>query len=194
MSINEIKSQIKASMDVKMLFLQNELLLQKVFDLASHCTQCLSRGGKIIFCGNGGSFADAQHLSAEFTSKFMLNRSGLASITLGTNSSALTAIGNDYGYDQVFAREIEAIGTHADILIAITTSGNSTNIITAIEAAKSKNIPVVVFAGQSNGKVIDTLDVINVPSSNTARIQECHILIGHIVCGIVEQNMFGNSR
>ncbi len=174
------------------MFLQNQLLLQKVADTASQCIQCLSRGGKIIFCGNGGSFADAQHISAEFTSRFKFNRPGLASVTLGTNSSALTAIGNDYGYDQVFAREIEAIGTDADILIAITTSGNSTNILHAIEAAEAKGIPTIVLAGEKNGKVVGALDIVNVPSSDTARIQECHILIGHIICEIVEKNIFGN--
>ena len=194
MSINIIKSEIQASIDVKTLILQDKLLMQKVYDLASQCTQCLRAGGKIIFCGNGGSFADAQHLSAEFTSKFMFDRPGLASIALGTNSSAMSAIGNDYGYEKVFAREIESIASKNDILIAITTSGNSTNVVKAVKAAKSAGIPVVVFTGNSKGKLNDMCNFINIPSSQTPRIQECHILIGHIICGMVEQNMFGNHN
>ncbi|MDB4229104.1 SIS domain-containing protein [Paracoccaceae bacterium] len=194
MSLDIIQSEIQASIDVKTLLLKNNSLMQKVHDLAQSCTQCLDVGGKLIFCGNGGSFADAQHLSAEFTSKFLFDRPGLASIALGTNSSAMTAIGNDYGYDNVFSREIEAIATQNDILIAITTSGNSSNILKAIKAAKTKNVPVVVFTGESNGKLGDNCSAINIPSNQTARIQECHILIGHIICGIVEGNIFGNSK
>ncbi len=194
MSIHIIRSEIQASIDVKTLILRDTLLMQKVYDLASQCTQCLRAGGKIIFCGNGGSFADAQHLSAEFTSRFMFDRPGLASIALGTNSSAMSAIGNDYGYDKVFAREIEAIATKDDILIAITTSGNSANVIKAVEAANCASIPVAVFTGKGKGKLSDKCSIINIPSNQTARIQECHILIGHIICGIVEQNIFGNHQ
>ena len=112
-------------------------------------------GGKIIFCGNGGSFADAQHLSAEFTSRFLFDRPGLPSLALGTNSSAMTAIGNDYGYENVFAREIQAIATPADVLIAITTSGNSGNILKALEAAKETNVPSVVLTGSGRGMLDD---------------------------------------
>ena len=133
-------------------------------------------------------------MSAEFTSRFLFDRPGLASIALGTNSSAMTAIGNDYGYDNVFSREIEAIATQNDILIAITTSGNSTNIIKATETAKNKGLQVTVFTGASNGKLGDHCSAINVPSNQTARIQECHILIGHIICGLVEENIFGKSK
>ena len=146
--------------------------------------------GKIIFCGNGGSFADAQHLSAEFTSRFLFDRPGLPSIALGTNSSAVTAIGNDYGYEKVFPREIESIATPNDILIAITTSGNSDNILKALEAAKINHIPTVVFTGAGRGKLPEDVVTLNVPSTETARIQECHILLGHIVCGLVEETIF----
>ena len=154
----------------------------------------LRAGGKIIFCGNGGSFADAQHLSAEFTSRFLFDRPGLPSLALGTNSSAMTAIGNDYGYENVFAREIQAIATPADVLIAITTSGNSGNILKALEAAKEANVPAVVLTGAGRGMLDDATETLNIPSTDTARIQECHILLGHIICGLVEESIFGSLR
>jgi D-sedoheptulose 7-phosphate isomerase len=194
MKLTDIKNEIRASIEVKNKLLDDEILLQKIVNLAEQCTQALKLGGKVIFCGNGGSFADAQHLSAEFTSRFMFDRPGLASLALGTNSSAMTAIGNDYGYENVFSREIEAIGEPSDVLIAITTSGNSINIIKAIEAALKKDIPLVVFTGSSNGKLQNNIATLNMPSSNTARIQECHILVGHILCGIVESNIFSNEK
>ena len=135
MTIDLIKEEIQASIDVKTSLLGDGVLMQQVSDLAKKCTEVLQAGGKVIFCGNGGSFADAQHLSAEFTSRFLFDRPGLASLALGTNS-AMTAIGNDYGYENVFAREIEAIATPGDVLIAITTSGNSGNVLKALESAK----------------------------------------------------------
>ncbi|MDB2676315.1 SIS domain-containing protein [Amylibacter sp.] len=167
--------------------------MQQVFELAEKCTLALRAGGKIIFCGNGGSFADAQHLSAEFTSKFLFDRPGLASLALGTNSSALTAIGNDYGYENVFAREIQSIATPADVLIAITTSGNSRNILKALEVAKEFNVPSVVFTGAGKGMLDATTETLIIPSTNTARIQECHILLGHIICGLIEESIFGSG-
>ena len=147
MTLETIKTSIQASIDTKAALLIDTALLQQVSSLADRCTSALRAGGKIIFCGNGGSFADAQHLSAEFTSRFLFDRPGLASLALGTNSSAMTAIGNDYGYENVFAREIQAIATPADVLIAITTSGNSGNILKALDAAKETNVPAVVLTG-----------------------------------------------
>ena len=194
MTIDSVKSEIQASIDVKTTLLSDDALMQKVFNLAERCTEALRAGGKIIFCGNGGSFADAQHLSAEFTSRFLFDRPGLASLALGTNSSAMTAIGNDYGYDNVFSREIEAVANSEDIIIAITTSGNSTNILKALKAAKKKGIPSVVFTGLGRGMLEDDTDTLNMPSTDTARIQECHILIGHIVCGLVESTIFSSLR
>ena len=194
MTIQSVKSQIQASIDVKATLLGKEALMQQVFELAEKCTSALRAGGKVIFCGNGGSFADAQHLSAEFTSRFLFDRPGLPSLALGTNSSAMTAIGNDYGYENVFAREIQAIATPADVLIAITTSGNSGNILKALEAAKEANVPAVVLTGAGRGMLDDATETLNVPSTDTARIQECHILIGHIICGMVEASMFSNRN
>lgn len=192
MILQRIKSEIQASIDVKARLLGEDVLIQQVYDLAEKCTAALRVGGKIIFCGNGGSFADAQHLSAEFTSRFLFDRPGLASLTLGTNSSAMTAISNDYGYENVFAREIQAIATPADVLIAITTSGNSGNILKALKAAKVANVPAVVLTGAGRGMLEDDIETLNIPSTNTARIQECHILVGHIICGVVEASMFGS--
>ena len=194
MTIDSVKAEIQASIDTKTMLLSDDALMQQIFDLAERCTVALRAGGKIIFCGNGGSFADAQHLSAEFTSRFLFDRPGLASIALGTNSSAMTAIGNDYGYENVFAREIEAIATPADVLIAITTSGNSENILKALKAAKEKNVPTVVLTGAGKGRLPKDIDALHIPSSDTARIQECHILIGHIICGLVEADIFSELR
>ena len=194
MTISTVKELISASIEVKTQLLNDDQLMSQVLDLASKCIESLNNGGKIIFCGNGGSFADAQHLSAEFTSRFLFDRPGLASLALGTNSSAMTAIGNDYGYENVFAREIQAIATPADMIIAITTSGNSGNILKALEAAKNNNIPAFVFTGAGRGKLADDIVTLNIPSTQTARIQECHILIGHIVCGLVEESMFSPRK
>ena len=194
MILQSIKSEIQASIDVKARLLGEDVLIQQVYDLAEKCTAALRVGGKIIFCGNGGSFADAQHLSAEFTSRFLFDRPGLASLTLGTNSSAMTAIGNDYGYENVLAREIQSIATPADVLIAITTSGNSGNILKALEAAKAANVPSVVLTGAGRGLLNNATETLNVPSTDTARIQECHILLGHIICGLVEEAFFGSLR
>jgi len=194
MTIDIVKAEIQASIDVKITLLSDDALMQQVLGLAERCAAALRAGGKIIFCGNGGSFADAQHLSAEFTSRFLFDRPGLASIALGTNSSAMTAIGNDYGYDNVFAREIEAIANPTDMIIAITTSGNSSNILKALESAKEKDIPAVVLTGLGRGKLGADIQTLNIPSTETARIQESHILIGHIVCGLVESDIFADLR
>ena len=194
MTIDSVKAEIQASIDVKTTLLSDDALMQKVFNLAERCTEALRAGGKIIFCGNGGSFADAQHLSAEFTSRFLFDRPGLASLALGTNSSAMTAIGNDYGYENVFAREIQAIATPADVLIAITTSGNSGNILKALQAAKENNVHTVILTGAGMGQLPQGVQALHIPSFDTARIQECHILIGHIVCGLVESAIFSDLR
>ena len=194
MTIESVKKAIQDSINTKEKLLEDVALLKKVSTLAERCAVALRAGGKIIFCGNGGSFADAQHLSAEFTSRFLFDRPGLPSLALGTNSSAMTAIGNDYGYENVFAREIQAIATPADVLIAITTSGNSGNILKALEAAKAKGVPAVVFTGAGRGKLDVDAETLNMPSTDTARIQECHILLGHIICGLVEESIFGSLR
>jgi D-sedoheptulose 7-phosphate isomerase len=194
MKLEVVKQQIRASIDTKEKLMSDDALMNGVLALSEKCAAALRAGGKILFCGNGGSFADAQHLSAEFTSRFLFDRPGLPSLALGTNSSAMTAIGNDYGYENVFAREIQAIATPADVLIAITTSGNSGNILKALQAAKENNVPTIVLTGAGMGQLPKDIQALHIPSFDTARIQECHILIGHIVCGLVESAIFSDLK
>ncbi|MBK9446930.1 MAG: SIS domain-containing protein [Betaproteobacteria bacterium] len=174
--------------------LADEALISQVEILAAGCVRSLQDGGKIIFAGNGGSFADAQHLSAEFVSRFMFDRAPLASMVLGANNSAISAIGNDYGYDQVFARELEGVARSADVFIPISTSGNSPNILAAVLRAKDLGVAVTGFTGSGGGKLAASCNCICVPSADTARIQECHIMLGHIVCGLVEQAIFSGKE
>jgi len=187
---NLIQEEIKKSIDVKNAVLNSEVIINQVQLLIKDCIESLNKGGKIIFCGNGGSFADSQHLAAEFISRLRFDRAPLASIALGTNSSNMSAIGNDYGYDQVFKREILALGNSNDIFIPISTSGNSANVIDAINAAKEKGIKIVPFTGGTGGTIANICECIIVPSSSTEKIQEVHIMLGHIICYLVEKNMF----
>ena len=167
--------------------------MTQINTLALNCIYTLQSGGKIIFAGNGGSFADAQHLSAEFTSRFIIERAPLASLALGTNNSSLTAIGNDYGHAYVFSRELRSIANTSDIFIPISTSGNSQNILLAVDTANELNISTTALTGQTGGKLQGRCECLCVPSSSTANIQECHILIGHIICGIIESYLFANN-
>jgi len=159
-----------------------------IFEAAELITKCLSSGGKLLFFGNGGSAADAQHLAAEFVGRFVRERRGLPAIALTTDSSILTAISNDYGFDRVFVRQIQALATAGDIAIAISTSGNSPNVLEGVKAAKACNLKTVALSGKDGGAVAQLADIIiTVPSSSTARIQECHIAIGHIFCELVDR-------
>lgn len=152
---------------------------------------CIEGGGKILFCGNGGSAADAQHIAAELSVKLCQDRKPIAALCLSLDPSAMTACANDYGYEQIFARQVSALGQSGDMLVGLTTSGNSKNVIEAIEAAKEKGISVVVLTGETGGKVALMADLaIKIPcSDSTARIQEMHILMGHIFCGALEQRL-----
>lgn len=150
----------------------------------------LISGGKLMFCGNGGSAADSQHLAAELTGRFIKDRRPLAGLALSTDTSALTCIGNDYSFDEVFARQVQGLGRSGDVLVALSTSGNSRNVIRAVEEAKAVHMKVIGFLGRDGGALRDLCDVpIVVPSGVTARIQESHILIGHTLCGLIEQQM-----
>lgn len=186
----DIQDEIKASIAVKEATLKDEHLLSQLSDLIDACLSSLQQGGKIIFCGNGGSFADAQHLSAEFTSRFLFDRAPLPSLALGTNNSAISAIGNDYGYEFVFSRELQSIASEKDVFVGISTSGNSPNVIAAVEVAKQMNVKTYVLTGQTGGKLKALCNCLCIPSPDTARIQECHILLGHILCGQVEKRYF----
>jgi D-sedoheptulose 7-phosphate isomerase len=162
--------------------------------IAKKIIESYRSGGKVLLIGNGGSAADAQHIAAEFVGRFKMERPSLAAIALTTDTSILTAIGNDYGYDTVFSRQIESLANEKDVLIAISTSGNSPNILKAADAAHAKGVSVIGFTGEDGGKLKKTADIcITVPSGNTPRIQEAHITIGHIICHIVEQELFNAS-
>ena len=189
-----IREIIKSSIELKRLLLSNDQLIQRIENLVNDSVQALKSDKKIILCGNGGSFADAQHISAEFTSRFLFDRPALASIALGCNGSAISAMGNDYGYDFVFSRELEAIGQSGDIFIPISTSGNSPNILKAIEVAKQQKMVIYGFTGNKAGTMTELCQCIEVPSSHTPRIQECHILIGHIICEMVEAQLFSDQQ
>ncbi len=190
----EIRAQIEASIAVKQAVLNDGKLINQIETLAADCVKSLQSGGKIIFAGNGGSFADAQHLSAEFISRFMFDRAPLASLVLGANSSAISAIGNDYGYEQVFAREVKGVANAGDVFIPISTSGNSPNILVAVQQAKQQGLFTMALTGAGGGKSAALCDCLCVPSRDTARIQECHIMIGHIICGLVEKAIFTRAE
>lgn len=188
--IENIKAEISESIETKQKLLGSTELLSKIQEAVKLSLIALRNGGKIIFCGNGGSFADSQHLAAEFISRLRFDRESLSSMALGTNSSNLSAIGNDYGYEKVFERELSALGKEGDVFFPISTSGNSPNVIGAIEVAKRKNIKTIAFTGGTGGKMAQLCDCIIVPSFRTEKIQESHIMIGHIICGLIEEEYF----
>jgi D-sedoheptulose 7-phosphate isomerase len=186
-----IHTSIRESIAVKEAILSDESFLQKIEQAAEAMIAAFRNGGKVLFCGNGGSAADAQHLSAELSGRFYTNRPPLFAEALHVNSSYVTAVANDFGYDEVYARMVEAAGRRGDVLAAFSTSGNSPNILKAIEKAKAAGMTVVGFTGATGGKMAGQCDILlNVPSTDTPRIQESHILIGHIVCEMVERAMF----
>jgi D-sedoheptulose 7-phosphate isomerase len=189
---DKIKSLISASIDVKKLVLADEKLLQAIETSVNVITKAFQNGNKVLFCGNGGSAADAQHLSAEFSGRFYKDRKALPSEALHCNTSYLTAVANDYSYDVIYSRIVEGTCLEGDVLVGLSTSGNSKNILNAFAAAKELKTITIGFTGASGGKMKDACDyLINVPSSDTPRIQESHILIGHIICELVEAKIFG---
>jgi D-sedoheptulose 7-phosphate isomerase len=186
-----LRDRIKSSIAVKQALLLDENYQRLVMQVADRISQSLKSEGKVIFFGNGGSAADSQHLAAEFTGRYLKERRALPALALSVNSSSLTAIGNDYGFDLVFARQLEALGRPGDVAVGISTSGNSPNVIRALEAAKSKSIYTVSLTGKSGGKLKHIADcTICMPSEETPRIQECHILTGHLICEIIEESLF----
>jgi len=190
-----VKSQIEASIQAKQAILKDPDLLQLISNAAATVTKAYKNGKKTLLAGNGGSAADAQHIAGEFVSRFYFDRPGLPSIALTTDTSILTAIGNDYGYEKLFARQVQALGNEGDVFIAISTSGNSPNVLKALEVCKEKGITSIGLTGMSGGKMADKCDIcIKVPSAETPRIQESHILIGHIICCITEEEMFADFK
>ena len=193
--INEyIKDQVEKSIDVKQRFLNDNELMALIKEVSFKIVEAYKNGNKTLIAGNGGSAADAQHIAGEFVSKFYFDRPGLASLALTTDTSIITAIGNDYGYEKLFSRQVQANGAKGDVFIGISTSGNSANVIEALKECKSKGIITVGFTGQNGGKMAELCDFcIKVPSNETPRVQEVHILVGHIICAVVEEAIFGKG-
>jgi len=189
--MERIKNIIRDSVDVKNKILQDDKLMQTVKDCVYILVTAFKNGNKVLFCGNGGSAADAQHLAAELSGRFYTDRDALPAEALHCNTSYITAIGNDYGYDVIYSRLVKGIGVKGDVLIGLSTSGNSKNILNAFEVAKVKGMITIAFTGESGGKLKKLADhLINVPSDDTPRIQESHIMIGHIICQLTEEQVF----
>jgi D-sedoheptulose 7-phosphate isomerase len=186
-----VTESLQHSIAIKQRLLEDEDYHAQVASLGRAIAEALADGNKVIFFGNGGSAADAQHLAAELTGRYMMERPGLAALTLNSNTSALTAIGNDYSYEVVFARQLEALGRAGDIALGISTSGKSPNVVRAMEVARTKNIITAALTGETGGALLSLVDYcIRIPSDCTPRIQEAHILTGHILCEIVEHELF----
>lgn len=190
-----IKEAIQQSIDVKKQLLDDHQILETIEKVTDLCIASFRSGGKVLFCGNGGSAADAQHLAAELSGRFYFDREPLDSEALHVNTSYLTAVANDYSFDEVFSRLVKAKGRKGDVLIGLSTSGNSPNVLRAFETANKLGIVTVGLTGETGGKMKDVSTfLIKVPSKDTPRIQESHILIGHIICELIESRIFGSER
>lgn len=187
----KIKQIIASSIEVKQQLLADEVMIKKIEEAVSIVTTAFQQGNKVWFCGNGGSAADAQHLAAEFSGRFYKDRKALPAEALHCNTSYLTAVANDYSYDVIYSRIVEGTGNKGDVIVGISTSGNSTNIVKAFESAKALGMKTIGLTGVSGGKMKEVSDILfNVPSKITPRIQESHIMLGHIICELVEENLF----
>ncbi len=182
---------IKSSVSVKQNILQDDKMIETIMKCVDLIVAAFKNGNKVLFCGNGGSAADAQHLAAEFSGRFYTDRDALPAEALHANTSYITAVANDYNFDVIYSRLVKGTGKKGDVLIGLSTSGNSKNILNAFDAAKDKEMVTIGFTGESGGLLKDKSDyLINVPSTDTPRIQESHILIGHIICELVEEKYF----
>jgi D-sedoheptulose 7-phosphate isomerase len=189
--MEKIKDIIESSINIKQQLLENKDLLQMISVIVDKIVIAFRNGNRVYFCGNGGSAADAQHLAAEFSGRFYSDRKALPAEALHCNTSYLTAVANDYSFDNIYSRLIDGFGEEDDVLIGLSTSGNSSNIIKAFESAKKKRMLTVALTGESGGKVKSFCDhLINIPSNDTPRIQESHIMVGHIICQLVEEKYF----
>jgi len=193
--MEKIKKIIESSIEVKTKMLNDDKLLLTVNDCVNVMVNAFEKGKKVLFCGNGGSASDAQHLAAEFSGRFYTDRDALPAEALHCNTSYITAVANDYSYDVIYSRLIKGIGNEGDVLVGLSTSGNSKNIIKAFEVAKEKGMTTIAFTGSDGGKLKHHTDfLINVPSDDTPRIQECHITLGHIICQFVEEIYFADTN
>jgi D-sedoheptulose 7-phosphate isomerase len=192
--MKKIKEIIQASIETKQQLLLDETLLKTICDSVEVIVKAFRDGKRVYFCGNGGSAADAQHLAAEFSGRFYTDRRALPAEALHCNTSYLTAVANDYGYEEIYSRLIDGIGQPGDVLVGLSTSGNSPNIVNAFKTARQKGMITIGFTGATGGQVKEFSDyLINVPSSDTPRIQESHIMTGHIICQLAEIKLFSNS-
>lgn len=193
MSVTDTASKLlQDSIDVKQAMLADQALLASIANVAERCVDVLRAGNKLLLAGNGGSASDAQHIAAELVGRFEVDRKGLPALALTTNASQLTAISNDYGYEAVFSRQVEAFGAKGDLFVGLSTSGNSANVVAAAEVAKAQGLTIVGMTGAAGGKLEALCDVcLKIPSTNTARIQESHITVGHILCAQIEAALFG---
>lgn len=191
---SHITNRIKEVINLEQLILNNSELIDRIQKASEIIVSAYQSGNKTLFCGNGGSAADAQHLAAELSGKFYLDRPPIHAVACHVNSSFMTAVSNDYGFETVYSRYIQAVGKKGDVLVAISTSGNSENILKAILQARQVGLSCIVLSGATGGRMAAFADVlINVPSTDTPRIQETHILIGHIICELVESELFGTQ-
>ena len=189
-----IASQLDESKRIIEEIRNDPILIRRISDAAQDCVKAIRAGGKILFAGNGGSAADAQHMAGEFVSRFAFDRPGMAAIALTTDSSILTAVGNDYGYELIFRRQVQALGRPGDVFVGYSTSGKSKNVLQAFEAAREAQILCIGFTGNRGGSMRTLCThLLEVPSSDTPKIQEGHLVIGHILCGLVEQAIFGSD-
>lgn len=192
---DSIESQIRESMETKRRILEDAGLRGQILAATEMVIRAYRDGRKTLVAGNGGSAADAQHIAAELVARFHFDRPGLPSLALTTDTSILTAVGNDFGYESVFSRQVQALGTKGDVFVGISTSGNSPSILAALAACKEKGIQTIGLTGATGGKMADLCDLcLRVPSTETPRIQESHILIGHILCCLVEEELFGHLK
>lgn len=190
-----ITTQINEAQRVISAILEDEAILTTLENTVQVCIDCLKNGGKILFAGNGGSAADAQHMAGELVSRFAFDRPGLPAIALTTDTSILTAIGNDYGYERLFARQIQALGNKGDVFIGYSTSGKSPNILLGLEEARKKKLICIGLTGNRGGEMRDLCDyLLEVPSAETPKIQEGHFVLGHIICGLIEQEIFKKAK
>lgn len=189
--IDFIKSKVKNSIDLKTSLLNKPEIFKAVESIVNDIVASYKNNGKVLWCGNGGSAADAQHLAAELSGRFYYDRPPLFSEALHVNTSYTTAVANDYSYDVIYSRLVQAMGRKGDVLIGLSTSGNSSNVIKALEVANNLGMITIAFTGETGGKMKDHCKyLINIPSTDTPRIQECHMLLGHTICEIVEMNLF----
>lgn len=190
-NMDKIKSLIESSIHTKQQLLNDKSLVKRIDDIILIISEAFKKGKKVLFCGNGGSAADAQHIAAEFSGRFYFDRKPLYAEALHCNTSYLTAVANDYGYEHVYSRIVEGIGQQGDILVSLSTSGNSTNVINAIIKAKELKLTCIGLTGEKDSKMSDLCDVtLKIPSHDTPRIQEAHLMIGHIICQLVEAKLF----